>query len=59
MCVCISLVYLICVYVIFVSFEQRVRRYEAVKWILVFCIGVCTGLVSELLIIVYVGLCLI
>ncbi|XP_032904136.1 chloride transport protein 6 [Amblyraja radiata] len=26
--------------------NKRVRRYEAVKWILVFCIGVCTGLVG-------------
>uniref|UniRef100_UPI00398F5849 H(+)/Cl(-) exchange transporter 6 isoform X2 n=1 Tax=Pristiophorus japonicus TaxID=55135 RepID=UPI00398F5849 len=26
--------------------NKRVRRYELVKWILVFCIGVCTGLVG-------------
>lgn len=27
--------------------EQKGRRYEAVKWMVVFAIGVCTGLVSS------------
>lgn len=27
--------------------EQKGRRYEAVKWMVVFAIGVCTGLVSN------------
>lgn len=27
--------------------EQKGRRYEVVKWMVVFAIGVCTGLVSR------------
>uniref|UniRef100_A0A4W3HDQ3 Uncharacterized protein n=1 Tax=Callorhinchus milii TaxID=7868 RepID=A0A4W3HDQ3_CALMI len=26
--------------------NKKVKRYEVVKWVLVFCIGVCTGLVG-------------